>query len=251
MQSHKVSIITPLYNSESFIAETIQSVIAQTYNNWEMLIVDDCSTDNSKSIIEDFSKHDDRIKYFKTNSPSGSPTIPRNIGIEMASGRFIAFLDSDDLWNSDKLQLQIPLFNDEKVGIVFSDYEKINEEGQSDKRFIIAPNEVSYKDLLKGNVIACLTVIFDSEKLSKLYFTKQGHEDYVFWLSILKKGYIAKNVGHVLAKYRVRKSSVSSNKFKVIKWYYEIYRKNEKLSIPQTLYYLMIALSKSFFKYVK
>lgn len=251
MQSHKVSIITPLYNSESFIAETIQSVIAQTYNNWEMLIVDDCSTDNSKSIIEDFSKHDDRIKYFKTSSPSGSPTIPRNIGIEMASGRFIAFLDSDDLWNSDKLQLQIPLFNDEKVGIVFSDYEKINEEGQSDKRFIIAPNEVSYKDLLKGNVIACLTVIFDSEKLSKLYFTKQGHEDYVFWLSILKKGYIAKNVGHVLAKYRVRKSSVSSNKFKVIKWYYEIYRKNEKLSIPQTLYYLMIALSKSFFKYVK
>lgn len=251
MQSHKVSIITPLYNSESFIAETIQSVIAQTYTNWEMLIVDDCSTDNSKSIIEDFSKHDDRIKYFKTSSPSGSPTIPRNIGIEMASGRFIAFLDSDDLWNSDKLQLQIPLFNDEKVGIVFSDYEKINEEGQSDKRFIFAPNKVSYKDLLKGNVIACLTVIFDSEKLSKLYFTKQGHEDYVFWLSILKKGYIAKNVGHVLAKYRVRKSSVSSNKFKVIKWYYEIYRKNEKLSVPQTLYYLIIALSKSFFKYVK
>ncbi|WP_264525317.1 glycosyltransferase family 2 protein [Flavobacterium sp. N502536] len=251
MQSHKVSIITPLYNSESFIAETIQSVLAQTYNNWEMLIVDDCSTDNSKSIIEDFAKHDDRIKYFKTSSPSGSPTIPRNIGIEMASGRFIAFLDSDDLWNSNKLQLQIPLFNDQKVGIVFSDYEKINEEGQSDERFIIAPNQVSYKELLKGNVIACLTVVFDSEKLSKIYFTKQGHEDYAFWLSILKKGYIAKNVGHVLAKYRVRKSSVSSNKFKVIKWYYAIYRKNENLSVLQTLYYLIIALSKSFFKYVK
>ncbi|MBO9585953.1 MAG: glycosyltransferase family 2 protein [Flavobacterium sp.] len=251
MQSNKVSIITPLYNSESFIAETIQSVIAQTYKDWEMLIVDDCSTDNSKSIIEEFIKLDSRIKYFRTNAPSGSPTTPRNIGIEMASGRFIAFLDSDDLWKCNKLQLQIPLFQDRKVGIVFSNYEKINENGESNERFIIAPSQVNYKKLLKGNVIACLTAVYDREKLGKVYFTKQGHEDYAFWLSILKRGYVGKNAESVLAKYRVRKSSVSSNKFKVINWYYKIYRQNEKLSAIISLYYVSIALFKSFFKYVK
>ncbi len=251
MQSHKVSIITPVYNSETFIAKTIQSVIAQTYTDWEMLIVDDCSTDNSKSIVEEFVKQDERIKYFVTTSPSGSPTFPRNIGIEMASGRFIAFLDSDDLWNCDKLYLQIPLFDDEKVGIVFSNYEKINEDGDTNERFVTAPSLVTYKKLMKGNVIACLTAIYDSKKIGKVYFTKQGHEVYAFWLSILKRGYIAKNSGHILAKYRVRKSSVSSNKFKVIKWYYKIYRQNEKLSVIVSIYYVFIALFKSFFKYIK
>ena len=169
----------------------------------------------------------------------------------MASGRFIAFLDSDDLWNCDKLYLQIPLFDDEKVGIVFSNYEKINEDGDTNERFVTAPSLVTYKKLMKGNVIACLTAIYDSKKIGKVYFTKQGHEDYAFWLSILKRGYIAKNSGHILAKYRVRKSSVSSNKFKVIKWYYKIYRQNEKLSVIVSIYYVFIALFKSFFKYIK
>ncbi|MES2544633.1 MAG: glycosyltransferase family 2 protein [Bacteroidota bacterium] len=251
MEDSKVSIITPLYNCENFISETIKSVITQTYSDWEMLIVDDCSTDNSRQIVEEFVRTDNRIKYFKTESASGSPADPRNIGIEMAKGRYIAFLDSDDLWISNKLELQIPLFSDEKVGIVFSNYGKINEDGESNGRIIIAPNEVTYFNLLKGNVIACLTSVYDRKKIGKLYFTKQGHEDFALWLAILKKGYVAKNSGHVLAKYRVRKSSVSSNKLKVIKWYYKIYRENEKLSLVRTVYYLMIALSKSFFKYVK
>lgn len=251
MVNPKVSIITPLYNSERFITETIQSVIAQTYTDWEMLIVDDCSTDNSKSIVEEFVKQDERIKYFFTNNPSGSPTVPRNIGIDKASGRFIAFLDSDDLWHCDKLYLQIPLFDDEKVGIVFSNYEKINEDGDTNERFVTAPPLVTYKQLMKGNVIACLTAVYDSKKNGKVYFTNQGHEDYAFWLSILKRGYVAKNSGDILAKYRVRKSSVSSNKFKVIKWYYKIYRQNEKLSVIVSIYYVFIALFKSFFKYIK
>lgn len=251
MNNSKVSIITPLYNCENFILETIKSVISQTYSDWEMLIVDDCSTDNSRYIVEEFVRMDSRIQYFKTSSTSGSPADPRNIGIKMAKGRYIAFLDSDDLWISNKLELQIPLFSNNKVGIVFSNYTKINEDGESNGRIITAPNNVTYLNLLKGNVIACLTCIYDRQKIGKLYFTKQGHEDFALWLAILKKGFVAKNAGHVLAKYRVRKSSVSSNKLKVINWYYNIYRKNEKLTLMRTVYYLMIALSKSFFKYVK
>jgi glycosyltransferase involved in cell wall biosynthesis len=251
MKNPKVSIITPLYNCEKFIAEAINSVIAQTQDDWEMLIIDDCSTDNSRLIVKEFIKMDNRIKYYKTNFPSGSPTTPRNIGIEMANGQFIAFLDSDDLWSPNKLEVQIPLFLDDNVGIVFSNYEKINEKGESNGRFIIAPNKVSYNNLLKGNVIACLTAIYDCKKIGKVYFNRQGHEDYAFWLSILKKGYFAKNSNYILAKYRVRKNSISSDKYKVIAWYYKIYRRNESFSVLRTAYYLVMALSKSFFKYVK
>lgn len=251
MNNSKVSIITPLYNSENFIGETIDSVIAQTYIDWEMLIVDDCSTDNSRQVVEQYIKTDSRIRYFRTKSPSGSPSDPRNIGIKTATGRYVAFLDSDDLWVPNKLELQVPLFSDDKVAVVFSNYVKINEDGEFNGGVITAPTEVTYSSLLKGNVIACLTSVYDRKKTGKLYFTKQGHEDFALWLEILKKGYLARNSNLVMAKYRVRKSSVSSNKLKVIKWYYIIYRENEKLSLIRTFYYLTLALNKSFFKYIK
>jgi glycosyltransferase involved in cell wall biosynthesis len=245
-----VSIITPSYNSEKFIGKTIESVLAQTYQNWEMVIVDDKSTDNSLDIIKNYSEKDHRIRLIKLNKNAGVANA-RNKAILECKGDYIAFLDSDDLWSPNKLELQIPLFLHVNVGIVFSNYEKINEKGESNGRFIIAPNQVSYSNLLKGNVIACLTAIYDCKKIGKVYFNKQGHEDFAFWLSILKKGYFAKNSNDILAKYRVRKNSVSSDKFKVVSWYYKIYRRNESLSISLTVYYLIMALSKSFFKYVK
>jgi teichuronic acid biosynthesis glycosyltransferase TuaG len=251
MINNLVSIITPLYNSEQFISKTIESVRAQTYTNWEMIIVDDCSTDNSKKIVEEFCKIEPRIKYYNTEFPSGSPTKPRNIAIEKAQGRFIAFLDSDDLWEPEKLKSQLELFNDEKVAIVFSNYEKINERGFSNNRIITAPLLVDYKKLLLGNVIACCTCVYDTYKVRKKYFFKQGHEDYALWLEILRNGYIAKNSGFISAKYRVRDSSVSSNKLKTIRWVYTIFRNNENLSIMESIFFTSITLSKSFFKYLK
>lgn len=251
MNNSKVSIITPLYNSESFIAETIQSVISQTYNNWEMLIIDDCSKDKSSEIVKTYKSLDERIKYFKTDFPSGSPTKPRNIGIEKANGRYIAFLDSDDLWEQNKLETQLRVLEDESVAIVFSNYQKINEQGIQNNRVIKAPKIVDYQKLLKGNVIACCTCVYDSSKTGKLYFNNQGHEDYALWLEILKKGYFAKNTGLVSAKYRVRNASISSNKYKVIFWIYNIYRQNERMSIIKSIYYSFLTLSRSFFKYLK
>lgn len=246
-----VSIITPCYNSELYISDAIESVISQTYSDWEMIIIDDCSTDKSALIIDEYCKKDCRIKYMKTNSPSGSPTKPRNIGIAEAIGRYIAFLDSDDIWMPDKLMLQMPLFEDPKIAMVYSYYEKIDEKGIGAPRLIKSSLRHSYQSLLYGNEIGCLTVIYDTQKVGKCYFQYIGHEDYALWLSILKKGFIAKGVQASLGYYRIRTSSVSSNKFKVISWIWNIYRKNEKLSFFYSFVYLCSDLTKSFFKFLK
>ena len=243
-----VSIITPCYNSSAFISQTINSVLSQTYTNWEMIIVDDCSTDNSAEIIKKYCDKDPRIKYLKTDIASGSPTKPRNMGILNAKGRFIAFLDSDDIWVSNKLELQLPLFRDNNVAIVYSYYEKMSENGIYTGRVIKSNTYHTYKTLLYGNEIGCLTAIIDVGKTGKCYFQNIGHEDYALWLSILRTNFIAKGVQCVLGFYRVRKSSVSSNKIKVISWVWHIYYKVEKLPIIVSLFYLCSDLMKSFVK---
>lgn len=151
-----ISIITPCYNSGQFIAETIESVLAQTYTNWELLVIDDCSTDNSADIILTYTKLDNRIKYLKTENPSGSPTLPRNIGIKMAKGRFIAFLDADDMFLPNKLEKQLKCFDNDKVAIVYSNYEKIAYNGERDNRIIIAPKKLSYHKLLQRLYCLCI-----------------------------------------------------------------------------------------------
>lgn len=246
-----VSIITPCYNASQYISYTIDSVLNQTYANWEMIIVDDCSTDNSSDIIKQFISGDTRIKYFKTDNPSGSPVLPRNIGIEKATGRYIAFLDSDDIWLPTKLEEQLKLFKDEKTAVVFSNYEKISETGERNQRIIIAPKETNYHNLLKGNVIGNLTGIYDTEKVGKVYCKDIRHEDYVLWLSILKKGYIAKNTNTVTALYRVRENSVSSNKLKILSWQWNILRNVEKISLPKAIYYYINYAIRAFLKAIK
>lgn len=243
-----VSIITPCYNSEAYISNTIESVISQTYVNWEMIIVDDCSTDKSADIIKKYAETDKRIIYIKTEVASGSPTLPRNVAISNARGRFIAFLDSDDIWEKDKLYLQLPQLMKKDVAIVYSYYEKITEEGERSGRIVKSAPIHTYSSLLYGNEIACLTAVVDITKVGKVYFEKVGHEDYVMWLSILKMGFIAKNIPISLARYRVRKSSVSSNKMRAVKWVWNIYRNIEKKTLLASIFYSLIDLSKSFKK---
>ena len=231
-----VSIITPCYNAETFIGDAIESVLSQTYQDWEMIIVDDCSNDNSASIIQNYVRKDSRIKYLKTDAPSGSPAKPRNIAIEMAKGRYIAFLDSDDVWLPTKLEAQIAVLEDNQVAVAFSNYEKMNEGGERSQRFVIACKEVEYNKLLKGNVIANSTGMYDSEKVGKVFSPYVHHEDYVLWLSILKRGYVARNTNQIHALYRLRAGSVSANKFKVLGWQWRIYREIEQLNVPKTMY---------------
>jgi glycosyltransferase involved in cell wall biosynthesis len=246
-----VSIITPNYNCASFIGQTIESVLSQTYRNWEMLIIDDCSIDNSVETVEKYVKRDTRIKLFKTESNSGSPIKPRNIGIQNAQGRFIAFLDSDDLWHPDKLECQLPLFNNENVAVVFSNYEKITENGKRKDRVVTAPIKLTYKQLLKSNYIGCLTAMYDVSKTSKIYFSDFRHEDYVLWLTILKAGYIALNTNTLGALYRVHENSVTSKKMIVLKWQWAVYRNFLGLSFFLSMYYFCFYAVNAFVKHIK
>lgn len=249
--SSLISIITPCYNSAPFISRAIESVQSQTLQNWEMLIVDDCSSDNSATIIHQYAEKDNRIHYFKTEKPSGSPVTPRNIGIENAQGRFIAFLDSDDCWLPTKLEEQVAVLQYQNIAVVFSNYEKVDENGLRNNRVIAGPFVIDYKQLLKGNVIGNLTGMYDTQKVGKIYMQKVHHEDYVLWLSILKKGFLALNTNTVSALYTIRKGSVSANKLEVFRWTWFIYRKIEKLSWLKSTYYFLFYLWKAFAKYKK
>ena len=246
-----VSIIVPTYNAACFIRETIDSVLAQTCKNWELLVIDDCSKDETVHIVESYVAKDVRIKLLKTEKASGSPARPRNIGINKACGRYIAFLDSDDYWTPDKLEKQLPLFEDPSVAIAYSYYEKVAEDGTCANRLIKSAARHTYKSLLYGNEIGCLTAVHDTRTAGRSYFQYIGHEDYALWLSILKKGYTARCVPERLAYYRVRHASVSSNKLRVIPWVWNIYRQQERIPFLPSVFYLCSDLIKSYFKYVK
>ena len=246
-----VSIITPCYNSAEYITQTIESVLVQTYRSWEMIIVDDCSTDDSVQIISAYQKKDSRIRLYQIKTPSGSPMEPRNLGIGMASGQYIAFLDSDDVWLPNKLKNQIKLFNEKSISLVYSNYEKISETGIRSNRIIRAPSSVTYMELLKSNCIGCLTAVYDVSKVGKVYFEKFRHEDYVLWLTILRTGCIAKNTNTVEALYRIKKESISANKFAVLKWQWNIYRNFLKLSFFHSAFYFCFYVIRAFSKYLK
>lgn len=254
MQSHNplVSIIIPAYNAEAYIEGTLNSVKNQSYGNWELLIVDDCSTDGSAEIIKEYSEKDSRIKYFRTESRSGSPAVPRNIGIENARGRYVAFLDSDDLWLPEKLEKQIRVFQENAdAAIVFSYYEKISEEGVRSDRVVTSPELITYDRLLYSNVIGCLTGIYDTEKVGKIYMRRIGHEDYAMWLEILKKGFVGVNTCDVQALRRVRSGSVSADKFKAALWQWNIYRNIECLSIFKAVCCFVVYAFKGIIKSMK
>lgn len=246
--SKLVSVIMPMHNSESYVRIAIDSVLAQTYEKWELIVVDDASTDHSRSIVEEYACRDNRVRLLINDTPVGMPYSPRNYGIKHANGDYIAFLDSDDVWLPNKLEEQLPLFSNSRVAVVFSDYEKINERGYREGRCVNTPRSVNYSKLLYSNVIGNLTGIFDVKKVGKVYFQPIHHEDYAFWLSILKKGFIASSTQHTHALYRVRENSVSSRKILVASWQWGIYRDIENISFWKSCCYFVVYAFKAFKK---
>ncbi|MED4300185.1 glycosyltransferase family 2 protein [Geobacillus stearothermophilus] len=225
-----VSIVTPVYNAEKYLKYTIESVINQDYDNWELIIIDDCSKDNSRLIAERYMKKDKRIKLISLEKNRGV-AYARNIGIKAAKGRYIAFLDSDDLWYPNKLSKQLDFMKKNDYYFTFSSYELINDEGIRLNKVIKAPNIVDYKRLLKGNPIGCLTVMIDKKRIEDIEMPEIRHEDYATWLNITKNGNIAYGLNEILALYRKSRNSLSSNKIKAIIWTWNIYRKNQKLGL--------------------
>ncbi len=233
----QVSIVMPAYNAEKFIAEAILSVQAQTYSNWELLIVDDCSTDDTAGIVERFAREDTRIRYYKQPENAGAAKA-RNKAIEMAQGRYLAFLDSDDLWTPDKLEVQIGYMQRENVSFSCSIYGKIDENGRDLNRIADRPGVRGYWELLKdcpGNS----TVIYDTQGLGKIYVSNiRKRNDYVLWLDVIKKAGTLHCMDRVLGYHREREGSISSNKLSLVKYHWTIYRDMEHLSLAKSIYLL-------------
>lgn len=232
-----VSIITPVYNCEKLIDETIETVLNQSYSNFEMLLVDDCSKDNSAKIIKKYLKKDNRIKYFKLKENSGA-AIARNKALKESKGRFIAYLDADDLWKKEKLEKQVKFMLDNNYAFTCTDYEKIDEDGKYLK-VVKIPKKVNYNLFLRNTIIQTVGVMVDTKITGKEILVMpdiRRRQDAATWCQLLKEGYDCFEVPEVLSYYRVVSNSLSSNKFKAIKmnWYW--YRKIERLSLPKTIY---------------
>lgn len=233
-----VSIITPCYNAEKYIAQTIESVINQTYKNWEMLITDDCSTDTSPSIIKCYQKIDSRIKYFKTEKNTGHPSIPRNIALKHAKGNYVALLDSDDLWYPNKLEEQLKFIFENKYSIITSYTQVITNEGKVKNKIRKNPMVSTYHSMLKNMGVNASAVLFTKAVADILRFPQCEQEDFVAWLNVLKNGYKVYNTKTVLAYYRISDNSRSRNKFRMFIMRWRILRKNEGLSFFSTFYYM-------------
>lgn len=244
----KVSIITASYNSERFIKKTIESVLKQTYQNWEMIIIDDCSSDNTESIVNRYIASDKRIKFYKLEKNSGA-AIARNLGINKATGEFIAFLDSDDLWDKKKLEKQIEFMKKAKIGFSFTGYRLMKEDGELLNKEIRVPEKVDYNYLLKNTIIGCLTVIIDKRIIGEFKMPElRAGQDTATWLSILRKGNIAYGYNEILASYRLVNGSISSNKMKALKRTWNIYRNVEKLSLYKSVYCFLFYSKNAFLK---
>ena len=224
-----ISVIMPAYNAEKYIEAAVQSVRSQTYTNWELLILDDCSTDDTAKIAGTFAEMDSRICLLR-NSQNVGVARTRNRGIEVAAGQWVAFLDSDDVWHKEKLEKQLAVVSCTDADIVYCSYSLMNENAGHLSDFIV-PETTSYNDMLKESVLSCSTVLLRRSILMQHSFSAAYyHEDYALWLELLRSGYRAAASRQVLADYRVVKGSRSNDKLRSARNRWTIYRKVEKLS---------------------
>ena len=217
-----VSIITPSYNCAKFIGETIESILSQTYQNWELLITDDCSTDNSRDVISEYCKRDQRIKLLQLECNSGAG-VARNNSIKEAKGRFIAFCDSDDRWYPDKLEKQLKFMTEKHCALSYTSYDTCDETGEVNGYVNCLP-KLSKLKILRDNGIGCLTAIYDAEKIGKQFMPSiRKRQDWCLWMNIIDKVGEARGLQKPLALYRVRTGSISSNKIEMLKYNFNVY----------------------------
>lgn len=233
-----VSIIIPVYNAYKFLDDTINTVLSQTYTNWELILVNDCSTDDSVEIIKKYQKHDNRIKLIN-NKVNSRAAVSRNNGIKEAKGRYICFLDADDKWESMKLEKQIKFMKENNCAFSFTGYEFADDKCIPNGKKVYVPDKISYRQALGNTTIWTSTVMFDMDKLSKndIYMPNVKSEDTACWWSILKKIDYAYGLNEILSYYRRTEGTLSSNKFEAIKRIWNLYRNVEKLNIFVSLYY--------------
>lgn len=231
-----ISIITPIYNSELYLEQMISSVIKQSFKKWELILVDDCSTDNTRNILKKFKNKKIRYIFNKKNMGAG---LSRNIGTKFAKGRYITFIDSDDIWHKDFLLKTIKFLKKKNCDFVFTSFYWMSEKGKK-KGIFKVPKLVDYNYILKSNPISCLTRMYDSKHLGKILSPKlKIRQDYVFCLNILKRIQFAYGLNEPLAYRRLRPNSLSYNKFRSAFYQFYVYYNYEKFGIFKSFYYLL------------
>lgn len=251
--SGQVSIIMPSYNTGRFISETIESVLAQSYSNWELIIVDDCSTDDTDEVVGQYLT-DERIRYIKNKNNSGA-AVSRNRALREAKGKWIAFLDSDDLWTPDKLEKQIAFMENNGYHFSYTNYIEIDEESIPNGKCVTGPKRITKHGMFNYCWMGCLTVMYDAEAVGLIQIEDiKKNNDYAMWLKVCKKAncYL---LDESLAMYRKRSGSISNHGYmKLIKWHYKLYREAEKKnpisSVVLTARNLLFGIIKKI-KYVK
>lgn len=237
----------PAYNCGDFIGITFDSVINQSYKNWEVIVVDDCSTDNTAEVVQEYIKKENRIKYHRLEKNSGA-ALARNKAINLATGKYMAFLDSDDVWFPEKLAKQIGFMEENDYGFTCTSYTKIGEQGEYLNRTIVAQPKRDYDGVLKtcpGNS----TVIYNAEKLGKFKIPDiKKRNDYVMWLQVIKKEKYLYGIEEPLGSHRIRTEGISSNKKSLVGYHWKVYREIENLSLLKSSYLVLYWVVATVFK---
>jgi len=251
LKNAKVSIVTPLFNSEHYVEETIKSVLEQTHENWEWVIVDDMSIDNSYKIVHAYASKDNRIILLRNRQNLGA-ALSRNIGIIAATGQFLTFIDSDDLWFPEFIENSLKTVNDLQCGFVFSSYERWNETMTRKYDTFIVPKKINYTNLLYTCPISCLTAFIDIHKYGKILMPNiKKRQDFALWLEYLKIIPFAVGNKKPLAKYRIRENSLSRRKSKVISYQFNVYYNHQKLGLLKSVFFLVCWAVNGMKKYSK
>ncbi|MBX3727236.1 MAG: glycosyltransferase family 2 protein [Xanthomonadales bacterium] len=249
MSGRLVSVVMPMYNAERFLRRPVESVLAQSHGDLELVVVDDGSRDGSVALVEDYARRDPRVRLIRSLR-NGGVAAARNQALDAASGRYVAFLDSDDWWEPDKLAIQLAVLQAGPAALTYSAYQRVAEDG-SPLGVVRPPDELDHARLLRSNHIGNCTALYDRQRIgSEPRFQRIGHEDYVFWLALLRGGARAVRAGdgRPLAWYLVRDGSQSANKLRAAGWQWRIYRDIEAMGVIRSgwhmLHYVRHALAK-------
>lgn len=232
-----VSVVTPAFNAVAHITETIRSVQAQSFENWEMLVADDCSSDATPQLVRRLAREDPRVQLVRLERNQG-PAGARNAALAASKGRYLAFLDSDDLWLPQKLERQLDFMAEQDSALSYTAFRRISSDGGRTGRLMTVPARMTYRDLLKNTAIATLTVMLDREKTGDPVMTDVGYDDFALWLKILRSGAVAHGLQEDLARYRVVRGSVSSRPMRSADWVWRVYRDIEKMNAAASAYCL-------------
>lgn len=245
-----VSIITPAFNAAKYIDKTIVSVQQQTYPHWELIVTDDCSPDDTRQIVVGYAERDRRVKLVAQTANQG-PAMARNASLQKAQGRFIAFLDSDDWWLPRKLELQLDLMRCSGSALTYTQFRRVDQDGNNEGRLIRVPDRLTYRTLLGNTAIATSTAMVDRKQTGDLQMTKTYYDDFALWLKLLREGHVARGLHKDLMRYRVLRGSVSRSKVNSAAKVWSTYREIEGLGIASSSIHFSRYACNALLKYVR